>query len=351
MRKMLVVVLHSGHFRVKYGVMFSRITVIGDGAMGSVCAMMLCETGLDVTMWGHDAGQLAQTASKRENTLFLPGHKLPESLNFQADDARAMTDAQLVVSAVPCQFMRRVWLRLKEHTPEGVPIVSVTKGIENDTLLRPTEILADVLGAGHEYATLSGPTIADELADHLPATATAASADDELARNIQYTFNSPYFRVYTNNDLLGVELCGAVKNVIAIAAGIIDGRGLGDNAKAALLTRGLAEIERLGLAMGAKEQTFAGLSGLGDLVTTCISPKGRNRSFGERVGRGMSAQEALAATQSVVEGVATCTSVLSLARQYDVEMPISRAIGEIISGEKSVKEALKDLMSRRLRAE
>lgn len=331
--------------------MFSRITVIGDGAMGSVCAMMLCEKGLDVTMWGHDAAQLAQIAAKRENTLFLPGHKLPDSLKFQSDDSKAMTDAQLIVSAVPCQFMRSIWRRLKEHTPEGASIVSVTKGIENDTLLRSTEILADVLGDGHKYATLSGPTIADELADHLPATATAASGDDELAKNVQYTFNSPYFRVYTNNDLLGVELCGAVKNVIAIAAGIIDGMGLGDNAKAALLTRGLAEIERLGLAMGAKEQTFAGLSGLGDLVTTCISPKGRNRSFGERVGRGMTARQALEATQSVVEGVATCAGVSALARQYDVEMPISGAIGDIISEKKTVKEALKDLMSRRLKAE
>lgn len=172
-----------------------------------------------------------------------------------------------------------------------------------------------------------------------------------LAERIQLTFNSPVFRVYTNTDLLGVELCGATKNVIAIAAGIIDGMGLGDNAKAALLARGLAEIQRLGLAMGAKESTFAGLSGLGDLVTTCISPKGRNRSFGERIGRGMIAEEALAATQSVVEGVATCRGVLALADRYGVEMPISRGIGDILSGAKSVREAVEDLMSRRLKAE
>jgi len=331
--------------------MFSRITIIGDGAMGSVCGKMLCEKGLDVTMWGHDADQLARIAAKRENVLFLPGHRLCDSLKFQADDAGAMVDAQLIVSAIPCQFTRQVWQRLKKHTPPDVPVVSVTKGIETDTLLRPTEIIAEVIGTRRGYATLSGPTIADELAAGMPATATAASPDEELARAIQYTFNSSWFRVYTNNDLLGVELCGAVKNVIAIAAGIIDGTGFGDNAKAALLTRGLAEIKRLGLAMGAKEQTFSGLSGLGDLVTTCISPKGRNRSFGERLGRGMTAQEALDATRSVVEGVATCSGVLALARRYGVEMPICAAIGEVISGRKTVREALNDLMTRRLKAE
>ena len=331
--------------------MFEKITIIGDGAMASVCAMMLCDKGLDVTMWGYDAEQLARIAGKRENVKFLPGHKLPDSLKFEAADEKAMVDAELLVSAVPCQFTRSIWQRLKEYTPDGLPIVSVTKGIENDTLLRPTEILSDVLGDGHKYAALSGPTIADELADRMPATATAASEDDALAKELQCTFNSPQFRVYRNNDIIGVELCGAVKNVIAIAAGIIDGIQLGDNAKAALLTRGLAELSRLGLALGAKEQTFAGLSGLGDLVTTCISPKGRNRSFGERVGCGMSAQDAVAATQSVVEGVTTCRSVLALASRHAVEMPISEAVGAIIAGSKSVQEAISNLMTRQLKAE
>lgn len=331
--------------------MYEKITIIGDGAMGSACAMMLCAKDLDVTIWGHDAEQLAEIAARRENFIFLPGYELPTSLKFEHRDAEAMSGAQLLVSAVPCQYMRSVWRRLKEHLPPGAPIVSTAKGIEHKTLLRPCEILAEVLGPEHAYAALSGPTIADELVRGLPATATAASPDEALAERIQLTFNSPMFRVYTNTDLLGVELCGATKNVIAIAAGIIDGMGLGDNAKAALLARGLAEIQRLGLAMGAKESTFAGLSGLGDLVTTCISPKGRNRSFGERIGRGMIAEEALAATQSVVEGVATCRGVLALADRYGVEMPISRGIGDILSGAKSVREAVEDLMSRRLKAE
>jgi glycerol-3-phosphate dehydrogenase (NAD(P)+) len=235
--------------------------------------------------------------------------------------------------------------------PTGVPVVSTTKGVENKTLLRPTEILAEILGPTHVLAVLSGPTIADELARKLPATATVACADMELGRQIQQAFTTPMFRVYTNEDILGVELAGAMKNVIAIAAGIIDGIGAGDNAKAALITRGLAEIKRLGMAMGAKEKTFAGLSGLGDLVTTCISPKGRNRSFGERIGKGLSAKDALAATQSVVEGATTCESVLGLATQSQVEMPITEAVFAVISGRKSVRQAIAELMSRQLKAE
>ncbi|MEN6306205.1 MAG: NAD(P)H-dependent glycerol-3-phosphate dehydrogenase [Anaerohalosphaeraceae bacterium] len=331
--------------------MFTTVTIVGDGAMGSVCAMLLCENGIRTTLWGFDAAQLAQIAEKRENFRFLPGYPLPKELRYEADDAKALAGVELVVSAVPCQYMRGIWNRLKSHLPIGVPIVSTTKGIENKTLLRPTEILKQILTDSHPLAVLSGPTIADELARKLPASATAACKDIELAQQIQQTFNTSMFRVYTNDDLVGVELAGAMKNVIAIAAGIIDGIGAGDNAKAALLSRGLAEIERLGIAMGAKEKTFAGLSGLGDLVTTCVSPKGRNRSFGERIGKGASAAEALAATHSVVEGAATCESVLGLAGKYQVEMPITEAVYAIIHGHKSVHKALADLMSRQLKAE
>lgn len=330
--------------------MFNRVTIIGDGAMGSVCSMLLCNKGLKVTMWGYDTSQLAEIAEKRENIRFLPGHRLPEQLVFESCDDKALPGAELVISAVPCQYMRGVWNRLKSFVPTGVPIVSVTKGIENKNLLRPTEILADVLGDGR-YAALSGPTIADELAGGLPATATAACEDETLAKRVQNVFNSVQFRIYTNTDIIGVELSGAVKNVIAIAAGIIDGIKAGDNAKAALLTRGLAEIKRLGAAMGAKEKTFGGLSGLGDLVTTCISPKGRNRSFGERIGKGMTTEEALAATQSVVEGAATCESVLALAERHNVEMPITEAVHAVIVEGKSVQTAIRDLMSRQLRPE
>ena len=330
---------------------YQNVSIIGDGGMGTVLAMLLCEKGITTRMWGHDAEQLAEIERHRENRKFLPGYPVPESLIFDPRDVQAMVGADLIVSAVPCQYMRPVWERLKSHAPQGVPIVSVAKGVENDTLRRPTEILAEVLGAGMSLATLSGPTIADELARKLPATACAAAEDEALATRLQHTFTCPWLRVYTNTDLVGVELAGAMKNVIAIAAGIIDGVGAGDNAKAALLARGLAEITRLGLAMGACEQTFAGLTGLGDLVTTCISPSGRNRSFGERIGRGQSLEQAKGVTASVVEGIATCASVVALAARHQVEMPITHAVYEVLFEDKPVRLAIEDLMSRRLKAE
>jgi len=351
--------------------MFKNITIIGDGGMGTVLGMLLATKGLAARIWGYDRRQLEEIAKNRENRKFLPGYKLPKDLEFEHDDKRIMSGADLIVSAVPCQFIRPIWNRLKKHVPEGVPIVSVAKGIENDTLLRPTEILAEILrsefsvprsatqnaalSTQHEIrlAVLSGPTIADELARKLPATACSASRDESLAKEIQHTFsdNVSWFRVYTNTDIVGVELAGAMKNVIAIAAGIIDGAGAGDNAKAALLTRGLAEIKRLGITMGARPQTFSGLTGLGDLVTTCISPTGRNRSFGERIGKGQTIQQARGATESVVEGIATCESVAALAERYGVEMPITQAIYKVLFENKPVQIAIADLMKRRLKAE
>lgn len=343
------------HRLVKSAPMFKKIAIIGDGGMGTVLGMLLVSKDITTTIWGYDRRQLEEIAKNHENSKFLPGYKLPNKLGFEYDDKRIMSDSDLIVSAVPCQYMRRVWTRLKEHLPEGTPIVSVAKGIENDTLLRPTEILAEVLQFDHNnrLAVLSGPTIADELARKLPATACSASADESLAKEIQHTFsdNVPWFRVYTNTDIVGVELAGAMKNVIAIAAGIIDGAGAGDNAKAALLTRGLAEIKRLGIKMGARPQTFSGLTGLGDLVTTCISPTGRNRSFGERIGKGQTIEQARDATESVVEGITTCESVVALAERYGVEMPITQAVYKVLFENKPVQTAITDLMKRRLKAE
>ena len=331
--------------------MFENISIIGDGAMGTVLAMLLCEKKIHTQMWSYDAEQLEQIKQNRENKRFLPGYKLPNALVFEPEDERIMKGANLIVSAVPCQFMRRIWTRLQSYVPKDVPIVSVAKGIENDTLLRPTQILVDVLGEGVRCVVLSGPTISDELARKLPATACAACSDEELARDVQHTFSAPWLRVYTNTDIVGVELAGAMKNIIAVAAGIIDGIGAGDNAKAALLSRGLAEITRLGTAMGARPQTFAGLTGLGDLVTTCISPKGRNRSFGERIGRGQRIEQAQKATESVIEGIATCKSVFALAKRLHVEMPITQAVYEVLFENKPVQTAITDLMKRRLKAE
>ena len=333
--------------------MFSNISIIGDGGMGTVLSMLLCEKGIAVRLWGYDREQLAEIERNRENRKFLPDYKLSKELVFEPDDGRIMTGADLIVSAVPCQYMRRVWDRLKSHVPSDVPIVSVAKGIENDTSLRPTQIITEILGLSQDsrLAVLSGPTIADELARKLPATACAAAREKDLAGHIQRTFSMPWFRVYTNSDIVGVELAGALKNVIAIAAGIIDGVGAGDNAKAALLARGLAEISRLGIAMGAVPQTFSGLTGLGDLVTTCISPTGRNRSFGQRIGEGQTAEQAQDATASVIEGVATCKSVVALAERYGVEMPITQAVYEVLFERKPVQTAIADLMQRRLKAE
>jgi len=322
--------------------MIKNISIIGDGAMSSICSMLLCEKGLAVRMWGYDANQLAQIKEKRENIRFLPGYKLPDSLQFEPQDSEIFKNADLVVSAIPCQFTRSVWKRLAKYANTNTPIVSVTKGIENDTLLCTSQIIQEILGNKSQVVVLSGPTIADEIAKKLPATATAASKDERLAGAVQETFNTSYFRVYRNSDIAGVELAGAMKNVIAIAAGIVDGIKIGDNAKAALLCRGLAEITRLGVALGAKEQTFSGLSGLGDLVTTCISPMGRNRSFGQRIGKGASVKDAIAATNSVVEGIATCKSVIDLAKKHSISMPITESVYQIIFENKSVSAAIED---------
>jgi len=330
---------------------YHNVAIIGDGGMGTVLAILLCRKGITTRMWGYDAEQLSQTERHRENRKFLPGYELPDSLIFDPRDEQAMVGADLIVSAVPCQYMRSIWTRLKNHVPAEVPIVSVAKGVENETLLRPTQVIAEVVGGAERLAVLSGPTIADELARELPATACVATEEQTVAASVQHTFTCPWLRVYTNVDVVGVELAGAMKNVIAIAAGIIDGVGAGDNAKAALLARGLAEITRLGLAMGAQESTFAGLTGLGDLVTTCISPKGRNRSFGERIGRGQSLEEARRATDSVVEGISTAKSVVGLAARYHVEMPITRAVYDVLFEDKPVPTAIEELMSRRLKAE
>ena len=327
-----------------------RITIIGNGGMGTICATLLCEKGKEVTMWGHDQEELAEMDAARENVKFLPGYPLPPSLKLEAKDERALDSAELVINAVPCQFVRNVFQRLKAHVPSRVPVASVTKGFERETLQRPTEILHSLLGE-RDYVVLSGPTIADEIAQRLPATITAAAKSIDSAKMVQELFSCQYLRVYTNDDVLGVELAGAVKNVIAIAAGIVDGLGAGDNAKAALVTRGLAEIRRLGEALGARSDTFSGLSGLGDLVTTCISSMGRNRGFGERIGKGMTAQEALNSTESVVEGAATCRSVLDLAQRHAIEMPITAAVVSVISGDVSAHQAINDLMTRKLKQE
>jgi len=328
------------------------VSVIGDGAMGTVCALLLAENGHDVRIWSAFPDQAAQMAAARENVRFLPGYPLPDNISVTADAAEAFADTEIVLSAVPTQFIRSVWTRLADHYRDHLPIISVSKGIENETLLRPTQIFRDVLGCGDDQlAVLIGPSIAPEIAERLPATVVVAASDPALAEEVQAIITRPYFRVYTNPDLAGVEIAGATKNVIAIAAGILDGMANGCNAKAALLTRGLAEITRLGEALGALPATFAGLAGVGDLVTTCTSPVGRNRSFGEAIGKGSTVEETLAATDSVVEGVATTASVIALAARHGVEMPITEAVNRVLFERVPPAEAIEKLMNRPLKAE
>ena len=331
--------------------MGERVTIIGDGAMATVCSILLRQGGHDVTMWGAFEEAIERLLQDREQRRLLPGVRVPADVRLTANDADCFAGATMVLSAVPTQYMRPVWQRLGPYLPAGVPVVSVAKGIENDSLLRPTQVIGDVLRGSSKLAppalaAMSGPNIAAELARYLPATAVAASDDADFAQRVQGTFSTQWFRVYTNDDLIGVELAGATKNVIAIAAGIVDGLAAGNNAKAALVTRGLVEITRLGVALGARPQTFQGLAGVGDLITTCVSPEGRNRTVGERIGKGQKLTEILAGMDSVAEGVPTTRAVMQLAQRHRVEMPITEAVHSILFEDKDVLRAISELMTR-----
>jgi glycerol-3-phosphate dehydrogenase (NAD(P)+) len=328
-----------------------RVTILGDGAMATVCSILLTQGGHHVTMWGAFEESIERLMQNRENQRLLKGVRVPDEVKLTANDNAAFDGATMILSAIPTQYMRSVWTRLLKYVPQAdVPIVSVAKGIENETGLRPTQIIKDVLSPGvvseRRLAALSGPNIAAEIARYLPATAVAACDDEEYARRVQDVFSTNWFRVYTNNDVIGVELAGATKNIIAIAAGIVDGLSAGNNAKAALVTRGLVEITRLGVAMGADEATFFGLAGLGDLITTCVSPEGRNRSVGEQIGKGRKLNDILQQMDSVAEGVPTTKSVHELSRRLNVEMPITEAVYSVLFEDKDVLHALSDLMSR-----
>lgn len=324
------------------------VTIIGDGQMGLVFALMLASKDVGVRLWGRSAEHVAALQRDRVCTRHLPGVRVPEAVTITADPAAALADTQLIVCAVPTQFIRPVFSRIAEHAPTDAGVVSASKGIENGTLLPPTAVIADVLGArsSRPYAALCGPTIAEELSRQLPATMVAACASHDFAVQVQGLFSLPWMRIYTLTDLLGVELAGATKNVIAIAAGILDGLEMGYNAKSALLARGLAEITRLGVAMGASSETFFGIAGVGDLATTCFSPLGRNRSCGEALGRGRSLDEYLASSQSVVEGVATTKSVLALAAAHRVEMPIAASVHAVLFDGLAPAKGIARLMER-----
>ena len=324
-----------------------RITVLGAGAWGTALARLLCQGRHEVTLWGHVAEWLEEMRNARRNERFLPGIDLPGELAFQPEVPQAIARAECVVVAVPSQAFREVTRQLGNFT--GL-VVSVTKGIEYDTGLTMCGILAQ--NAPHsQNAALSGPTFAIEVARDVPTAIVAASRDQAAAANVQQLFNRPTFRVYTSPDLLGVELGGALKNVIAIAAGISDGLGFGDNSKAALVTRAIAEIRRLGIACGAQLETFTGLSGLGDLMVTCFSRHSRNRGFGERIGHGERAPEIAASTLAVAEGYPTARSAYRLARKHGIVTPVIDEVHAMLYEGKNVSQAVRDLMSRDLKAE
>ena len=331
--------------------------ILGLGQMALACAGMLIDAGVasDVRMWGHTEAEADELIQTRRSSK-LPGFVLPETVRVAHDPGAVLPGADLLVSAVPVQATRGAWAAVRDSVPGRAGVVSVAKGIESATIRRPTQIIAGALAddpdaPARPMGCLSGPTIAAELARCLPATMVAASEDEAFAAMVQRCFSTSYMRIYTHRDLLGVELAGATKNVIAIAAGILDGLQAGANAKSALLARGLAEIARLGAAMGASPETFFGIAGVGDLATTCFSPEGRNRQCGEALGRGTPLGEHLARTGHVVEGVATTGSVVALAAKYRVDMPITGAVHAVLEENTDPVTAIAGLMNRELKDE
>lgn len=329
------------------------ICVVGDGAMATVMALLFESSGMPVTLWSPFPENAEQIIQTRRNDRYLPGYELPHSIHATHDIAEACKGATLMINAIPTQFIRKVWTDFAPHLPQDVPVISVAKGIENETLMRPTQIIADAVGDAPlgPLAALSGPTIASELARRLPATMCIACEDQNFAVEIQHTASTDWLRVYTNDDLVGVELAGATKNVIALAAGTIDGLHAGNNAKSALLARGLAEITRLGVALGAKAQTFFGVAGVGDLATTCFSPEGRNRTCGELLGQGKPLDQAMEQIPGIVEGVPTTRSVIALAEQHHVEMPIVQAVHQVLFDGLDPLDAISQLMTRQPKSE
>ncbi|MEZ6195477.1 MAG: NAD(P)H-dependent glycerol-3-phosphate dehydrogenase [Planctomycetota bacterium] len=330
--------------------MTRKIAVIGAGGWGTATGGLLAEKGFDVSMLAHEADHLAEIERTGRNDRFLEGYVLPERLRVTLDAKECLAGADTVLSVVPTKYLRRTWRRIAGRVEAGAPVVSLTKGIEPRTLERPTEILAEYL-PDHPLAVLSGPSHAEEVARHLPTTVTVASRSTKVARRLQEDFGTNSFRVYTNRDVFGVEFGGAMKNVIAIAAGVLDGLELGDNTKAALLTRGLAEIVALGTHLGAKRHTLYGMSGMGDLITTAFSPFGRNRAVGERIGRGEKLADILASSVKVAEGVPTTRSVRDLARREGIEMPITEQVYLALYKGKDPRRAIEDLMQRRGKSE
>ncbi|MBC2874649.1 MULTISPECIES: NAD(P)H-dependent glycerol-3-phosphate dehydrogenase [Streptomyces] len=329
----------------------TRCAVFGTGSWGTAFAMILADAGCEVTMWGRRAA-VVDAVNKGANPDYFPGVELPSAVRATTDPAEAAAGAAFTVLAVPSQTLRGNLAAWKPLLADDTVLVSLMKGVELGTAKRMSEVIEEVAGVSPDrVAVLTGPNLAKEIADRQPAAAVVACRDEDVAKRLQAACHTAYFRPYTNTDVVGCELGGAVKNVIALAVGIADGMGLGDNAKASLITRGLAETTRLGLAMGADAHTFAGLAGMGDLVATCSSPLSRNNTFGRNLGRGLSLEETIAVTRQTAEGVKSCESVLDLARRHHVDMPITETVVGIVHEGKPPMVALKELMARSAKPE
>ena len=333
--------------------MATTTAVMGAGAWGTALAKLLADAGGEVTLWARRPDLAAEINSSRHNADYLPGVTLPANISATADAKEALTGVTTVLLAVPAQTMRANLDQWKGLFDTGATLVSTAKGIELGTLMRMSQVIVDVTGFDtSQVAVISGPNLASEISAGQPAATVIACSDSGRAVAVQRMLNAGYFRPYTNADVIGTEIGGACKNVIALACGMAAGVGLGENTAAAIITRGLAEIMRLGIAVGAKGATLAGLAGVGDLVATCTSPQSRNRSFGESLGKGGTLESALRARGGhVVEGVTSCESVLALASSYDVEMPLTDAVHRVCHKGLSVDQAMARLLGRRTKPE
>lgn len=330
-----------------------NIGVIGAGAWGTTLADLLAKKGHAVTLWAYEADLVERMRQNRKNDLYLSGFTLDDRLEFTHDLAEVTAGKEMLVLVAPSQVMRHVVRQAEPHIGPGTILVSAAKGIENDSLLPMSEVLREILPEEkfRRLVFLSGPTFAREVAAEMPTAVTVAAADEAVARQVQELFSCHYFRVYRSSDVIGVELGGALKNVIAVAAGICDGLGYGYNARAALISRGLVEMTRIGVAMGAQEKTFHGLSGMGDLVLTCTGDLSRNRTVGLELGRGRKLEEVLSGMRVVAEGLKTALSAYQLAAKLDVETPIINEMYRILYEAKPPRSAVLDLMNRQLKAE
>lgn len=322
-----------------------NIGIMGSGSWGIALAILLHDNGHSVTVWSYDKNECAHLMEHRHHPVSLPGVYIPESISITNDLEEAIEGKDIILLAIPSQFVRQNVECFAPHIKDHQIIVNVAKGLENDTLFRLSQVVQEFLPKS-SIVVLSGPSHAEEVAQKIPTAVVAASEDESAAETVQDLFMNPYFRIYTTTDVIGVELGGALKNVIALAAGISDGLGLGDNSKAALMTRGISEITRLGLAMGADIHTFGGLTGIGDLIVTCTSMHSRNRRAGILIGKGAATEEALKEVKMVVEGVHTAKAAHAFAKKYDVEMPIIEQMHKVLFQGKSAKQAVYELMMR-----